>query len=194
MRFVASPLIAQFFPSLVRLLQHSRQPHEDHHYRHLLLNLVVPLDGLTISRWSGLSSSAWAPLPPRPVARITPERPVIPLSMPATLRTRIVTPHAAQTPSLSHSSSASRNVDVVIPHALIVRPCALVSASFDVAVRYGLVVVRLRGVPIGRDGDDVPGVQQAGDEAEAAEGDVDEGVCGAEGALDPDRERGKDDG
>lgn len=34
-------------------------------------------------------------------------------------------------------------------------------------------------------GDDVPGVQQAGDEAEGAEEDVDQGVGGAEAGFDP---------
>lgn len=35
-------------------------------------------------------------------------------------------------------------------------------------------------------GDDVPGVQQAGDQAENAEEDVDQGVCAADTAFDPD--------
>lgn len=48
-------------------------------------------------------------------------------------------------------------------------------------------------VGVGRHGDDVPGVQQAGQESETAEGDVDEGVGSAEAALYPDCERGKED-
>ena len=34
-------------------------------------------------------------------------------------------------------------------------------------------------------GDDVPGMDEAGDVAEAAEGDIDEGVSGAEADFDP---------
>ena len=48
--------------------------------------------------------------------------------------------------------------------------------------RYGLVFVALLGVF----GDYVPCVQEAGEVAEHAEGEVDEGVGGAEGAFDPD--------
>jgi hypothetical protein len=39
---------------------------------------------------------------------------------------------------------------------------------------------------LGELGDDVPGVEEAWDEAEDAEEDVDEGVCAADAALDPD--------
>lgn len=48
--------------------------------------------------------------------------------------------------------------------------------------RHGLVVGGFLGVF----GDYVPGVQQAGDETEAAEGEVDEGVGGADAGFDPD--------
>ena len=47
---------------------------------------------------------------------------------------------------------------------------------------HGLVVAGFFGVF----GDYVPGVQQAGDEAEAAEGEVDEGVGAADAGFDPD--------
>jgi hypothetical protein len=43
-------------------------------------------------------------------------------------------------------------------------------------------------------GDDVPGVDEAGDVAEAAEGDIDEGVCGAEADFDPYCDRWEEDG
>lgn len=49
-------------------------------------------------------------------------------------------------------------------------------------LRQGLVLVGR----LGQLGDDVPGVQDAGDVAEAAEEDVDEGVGAADAALDPD--------
>lgn len=55
------------------------------------------------------------------------------------------------------------------------------SATFAIAWD-GLVLVRW----LGELGDDVPGVEKAGDEAEEAEEDVDEGVGAAEAALDPD--------
>lgn len=45
-------------------------------------------------------------------------------------------------------------------------------------------------VGLGELGDDVPGVEEAGNETETAERDIDEGVCGAEAALDPDYVRG----
>ena len=49
-------------------------------------------------------------------------------------------------------------------------------------LRDSLVLVR----GLGELGDDVPGVEEAGDEAENAEEDVDDGVGGADAALDPD--------
>lgn len=45
----------------------------------------------------------------------------------------------------------------------------------------GLVIARWVRVA----GDDVPGMDKAGDVAEAAEGDIDEGVGGAEADFDP---------
>lgn len=48
----------------------------------------------------------------------------------------------------------------------------------------GLVAVRVARVRVL--GDDVPRVQEAGDEAEHAEGDVDDGVGSAEADFDPD--------
>ena len=51
-------------------------------------------------------------------------------------------------------------------------------------MRQGLV----EGFLLGIFGDDVPGVQQARDEAEHAEADVDEGVGGTDAAFDPDCE------
>lgn len=43
---------------------------------------------------------------------------------------------------------------------------------------------------LGKLGDDVPGVEEAGQEAQRAEEDVDEGVGGAEAAFYPDCEGG----
>lgn len=62
------------------------------------------------------------------------------------------------------------DVDDVVPGVLAILREALV-----------LVVVR-----VGELGDDVPRVQKSGDEAEAGEEDIDEGVCAADAALHPD--------
>ena len=66
-------------------------------------------------------------------------------------------------------------VDVVVRDVLV-------AAGFGVADRLVLVVVVVFGVF----GYDVPGVEEAGDEAEAAEGDVDQAVGGADAGFDPD--------
>lgn len=57
-------------------------------------------------------------------------------------------------------------------------------AALAVVLGNGLVLVGRLGVLC----DDVPGVQEAGDDAEDAEEDVDDGVGGADAALDPDCE------
>lgn len=44
------------------------------------------------------------------------------------------------------------------------------------------------------EGDDVPGMQQAGDVAKGAEQDVDEAVSGADAGFDPDGDGGEEDG
>jgi len=46
---------------------------------------------------------------------------------------------------------------------------------------------------LGELGDDVPGVEETGDEAQTAEEDVDDGVSAANAALYPDRKWGKED-
>lgn len=77
-----------------------------------------------------------------------------------------------------------RPVTLVLPRSLGTRPVVHVvvchRAPLAAVLGYAVVVgLRIRG-------DDVPGVQQARDEAEAAEGDVDERVGAAEAAFDPD--------
>lgn len=57
----------------------------------------------------------------------------------------------------------------------------VVAATLRV-LREGLVFV----VAIGIFCDDVPGMEEAGDETKHAEEDVDEGVCRADASLDPD--------
>lgn len=56
----------------------------------------------------------------------------------------------------------------------------------DPAASLGVLGEGVVGLKLGVLGDDVPGVEEAGDEAEHAEEDVDEGVGGAETGLDPD--------
>lgn len=67
-------------------------------------------------------------------------------------------------------------VDVVVRHMALVRRAPL--TVFEIGVFVGGFVWM--------GGDDVPGVQEAGDEAEAAEEDVDEGVGAADAGFDPD--------
>jgi len=63
------------------------------------------------------------------------------------------------------------------------------SAAFAI-VGDGLILVG----GLGELGDDVPSMEKAGDEAEEAEENVDERVGAADATLDPDRQRGKEDG
>ncbi len=63
-------------------------------------------------------------------------------------------------------------------------------AAILAVARQGLVLVGR----LGELGDNVPGVEEAGDEAQAAEEDVDEGVGAADAALDPDCELEKSTG
>ena len=55
----------------------------------------------------------------------------------------------------------------------------------DLAV-FGILADGLVRGDVGVFGDDVPGVQEAGEEAKTAEGEVDEGVDGAEAGFHPD--------
>ena len=65
------------------------------------------------------------------------------------------------------------------------------TAVLALVVGYGLVFVI---VGFGVEGDDVPGVEEAGDVAEGAEEDVDEAVGGADAGFDPDGDGGEEDG
>ena len=62
---------------------------------------------------------------------------------------------------------------------------------FALVVGYGLVFVVV-GFRV--EGDDVPGVEEAGDVAEGAEEDVDEAVGGANARFDPDGDGREEDG
>ena len=64
-------------------------------------------------------------------------------------------------------------------------------AVLALVVGHGLVLVV---VGFGVEGDDVPGVEEAGDVAEGAEEDVDEAVGGADAGFDPDGDGGEEDG
>jgi len=63
------------------------------------------------------------------------------------------------------------------------------SASLAIA-RDSLILVR----GLGELGDDVPGVEKTGDKAKHAEENVDKGVGAADATLDPDRQRGEENG
>lgn len=73
----------------------------------------------------------------------------------------------------------------LVVHIIVRDPAVLA-----LVVGYGLVFVV---VGFGVEGDDVPGVQEAGDVAEGAEEDVDEAVGGADAGFDPDGDGGEED-
>lgn len=110
-----------------------------------------------------------------------------------TLRTllgRILVCHARL---LSRKLSTTRLLlghGAIVHAALSLRPsmidyivCRALAAALLVGYRPVAVVAIAR---VGVLQDNVPGVQKAGEEAEAAKRDVDEGVGGAEASLDPD--------
>lgn len=79
-------------------------------------------------------------------------------------------------PSILMSPLPSRSlIDIIVSHRAPLAP----------VLQHALVVL-LRVL-----GDDVPGVQEAGEKTETAECDVDEGVDAAETAFDPDCRKGK---
>ena len=65
------------------------------------------------------------------------------------------------------------------------------SAVLALVVGYGLVLIV---VGLGVEGDDVPGVEEAGNVAKGTEEDVDEAVGGADAGFDPDCDWGEEDG
>lgn len=91
---------------------------------------------------------------------------------------------------------------VRLPPSSAIIPSTTARLVIDVVVRHSLLLLAFRIFRhaiiveffFGEFGDDVPCVQETGDEAQAAEEDVDEGVGGAQAAFDPDGDRGEDDG
>lgn len=78
---------------------------------------------------------------------------------------------------------------VALGLALLLSRCGAISLHVDVgdaAAGLGVLGEGVVGLELGVLGDDVPGVEEAGEEAEHAEEDVDEGVGRAEAGLDPD--------
>ncbi len=72
---------------------------------------------------------------------------------------------------------------------LLLSGCGAVGLHVDVgdaAAALGILGERIVRLELGVLGDDVPGVEEAGEEAEHTEEDVDEGVGGAETGLNPD--------
>ena len=76
---------------------------------------------------------------------------------------------------------------------IVVRDAAA-TALAPVAGGHGVVSVVVVVVGFGVEGDDVPGVEEAGYVAEGAEEDVDEGVGGADAGFDPYGDGGEEDG
>lgn len=74
---------------------------------------------------------------------------------------------------------------------------ALRALDVDVGNTAALTIIRDGLVLVGRFGEfgnDVPGVEETRDVSEDAEQNVDERVCAADSALDPDRQWGEEDG
>lgn len=76
-----------------------------------------------------------------------------------------------------------RFVAGLVVHIVVSDPSVL-----TLVIGYGLVFIV---VGFGVEGDDVPGVDQAGDVAEGAQEDVDEAVSGADAGFDPDGDGGE---
>ena len=76
-----------------------------------------------------------------------------------------------------------RFVAGLVVHIVVSDPSVLA-----LVIGYGLVFIV---VGFGVEGDDVPGVDEAGDVAEGAKEDVDEAVSGADAGFDPDGDGGE---
>ena len=151
------------------------------------LHLVIPLNGLLIRRR-------------HPSLSALPSRPLLPLLLrghgpipPLLLRSS----HIAPLPLLPQTFAAGLMVHVVVGDAAAAAAAtatalALVAGGHDVVSV--VVAVAVVVVGFGVEGDDVPGVEEAGDVAEGAEEDVDEGVGGADAGFDPDGDGGEEDG
>ena len=78
-----------------------------------------------------------------------------------------------------------RMTDIVHVHVAI-------ATGFEILLRHARVCRFV--VVVGRDRDDVPRMQEAREEAQDAQGDVDDRVCGTETTFDPDGQWWEDDG
>lgn len=142
---------------------------------------MIPLDNIRISRRWSLRLTATS-FPTQVLWRISRTAGTLP-----TLLGRIL---VRNTSLLSRELSTTR---LLLRHSAVVHTALLarrprvrnniVSGALTAAlvVRHWAVAV----IRIGILEDDVPGVEKAGEEAETAEGDVDEGVGGADTALYP---------
>ena len=140
------------------------------------LHLVIPLNRLLIRRRHSFLSA----LPSRTLLPLLLRRhgPITPLLLRPS--------HIPTLPLLPQPLAAGLVVHIVVRDAAALAP---------VAGGYGVVsVVVVVVVGFGVEGDDVPGVEEAGDVAEGAEEDVDEGVGGADAGFDPDGDGGEEDG
>ena len=142
------------------------------------LHLVIPLNCLFIRRRHSFLSA----LPSRTLLPLLLRRhgPIPPLLLRSS--------HIPTLPLLPQPFVAGLVVHIVVRDAAA-------TALAPVAGRYGVVsVVVVVVVGFRVEGDDVPGVEEAGDVAEGAEEDVDEGVGGADAGFDPDGDGGEEDG
>lgn len=139
------------------------------------LNLVVTCNDLSIRR---RHSTIRAPL-----AVPSTRDPLLlrrrPRRLPSSLRPVVGSLRLLLILVLRLSTAHVRAVDDDVAHPLA---AAAIAAALGVVVRDRVVVVVL----VGELGDDVPGVDEAGDVAQEQEEDVDDGVGAAEAALDPD--------
>lgn len=73
--------------------------------------------------------------------------------------------------------------NIIVRHAAALGVSAM---AMDTPACNGLVTLCVLVVGLGVLEDDVPGVYETWEVTEAAEGDVDDGVCGADADFDPD--------
>jgi hypothetical protein len=145
---------------------------------------MVPLDNIRVSRRRALrlAATTLATLMLRRISRASGALPVLP----TLLRCILVGDARLLARELSAAWLLLRN-GAVVHAALLARGPRVrdnvVCGALAAALAVGYLAVAIVGIGVLEDG--VPGVEQAGEEAEAAQGDVDEGVGRADSALYP---------
>jgi hypothetical protein len=145
---------------------------------------MVPLDNIRISRRRALrlAATTFATLLLRRISRASRALPVLP-----TLLRRILVGDARLLARELSAAGLLLRHGAVVHAALLARGPRVrdnvVCGALAAALAVGYLAVAIVGIRVLEDG--VPGVEQAGEEAEAAQGDVDEGVGRADAALYP---------